>query len=190
MASNTLLIHSSARHSGSVTRMLADEVAQTLGAPITVRDVSAGLPVVTEDWITARDSGEHAPILGTSAALIDELRAHDTLVIAVPVYNFSIPAALKTWIDQVARAGQTFRYTQNGPEGLLTGKKAYVVVASGGTPVDGPWDYATPYMRHVLGFIGITDVTVIAADALGNDADKKLDAARAQIAALPSSQAA
>lgn len=186
MARNTLLVHSSARQAGSVTRTLAEELVERLGDPVTLRDVSGGVPLLDADWIAARDAGAAGQgAMATSDELIAELRAHDTIVIAAPVYNFSIPAALKAWIDQVARAGETFRYTAEGPQGLLTGKRAYLVVASGGTPVDGPMDFATPYLRHVLKFIGIEDVEVIAADALGNDADKVLDAARARIAALP-----
>ena len=190
MAQKTLLITSSARQAGSVTRLLADELVARLGAPVTRRDVSAGLPLVSADWIAARDAGARSDVLATSDELIAELRDHDTIVLAVPVYNFGVPASLKAWIDQVARAGATFRYAANGPEGLLKGKKAYIVVASGGVPVEGPWDYATPYLRHVLGFLGIGDVEVVAADALGNDADKALDAARAQIAALTAPLAA
>ncbi|MHA3976259.1 FMN-dependent NADH-azoreductase [Halovulum sp. GXIMD14794] len=182
--SKTLLIQSSARQAGSVTRQLAEKLAAGLGNPVTTRDVSNGLPFVSEAWVSARDAGASGDVMATSNELIEELRDHDTIVIATPVYNFSIPATLKAWIDQVARAGETFRYTAEGPEGLLKGKKAYVVVASGGMPVGSAWDYATPYLRHVLGFIGITDVEIVAADALGNGADKVLDAANAKIAEL------
>ncbi|MSU88265.1 FMN-dependent NADH-azoreductase [Rhodobacteraceae bacterium 2CG4] len=188
--SKTLLIQSSARHDASVTRQLAEKLAEGLGDPVTVRDVSVGLPFVTEDWISARDAGTGGAVMQVSNELIDELRAHDAIVIAVPVYNFAIPATLKAWIDQVARAGETFRYTADGPEGLLTGKRAYLVVASGGMPVGSAWDHATPYLRHVLGFIGITDVEIVAADALGNDADKTLEAANAHIDALTRAEAA
>ena len=184
MTQKTLLIHSSARHEGSVTRTLAEELVATFDGPVSRRDVGAGIPFLDEPWIAARDAGTSGGAVAVSDALIEELRAHDRIVLAVPVYNFSIPAALKAWIDQIARAGETFRYTADGPVGLLEGKKAYFVIASGGTPVDGPWDHATPYLRHVLNFIGISDVEVIAADALGNDADKTLDTARAQIEAL------
>ena len=184
MATRTLLIHSSARQAGSVTGLLAEELAEALGGALTRRDVSQGLPFVSPDFLAARDAGSGGAAMSLSDKLIAELRAHDTLIIAAPVYNFSIPAALKAWIDQVARAGETFRYTENGPEGLLKGKTAYLVVASGGTPVGSGWDHATPYLRHVLGFMGITDVRIVAADALGNDADKALDAARARIADL------
>jgi len=181
MTTKTLLIQSSARHEGSVTRTLAEELTGKFGGPVTRRDVAGGLPFVDTSWLAARDAGEAGGALAMSDALIEELRAHDRIVFAVPVYNFSIPAALKAWIDQVARPGKTFRYTADGPVGLLEGKTAYIVVASGGTPVDGPWDYATPYLRHVLSVMGISDVEVIAADALGNDADKTLDAARCRI---------
>jgi FMN-dependent NADH-azoreductase len=106
------------------------------------------------------------------------------LVIGVPVYNFSIPATLKTWIDLIARARLTFRYTEQGPEGLVKGKKAYLAVATGGVAVDSAADFATPYMRHLLGFIGITDVEIVAAERINVDAATAMDAARARIAEL------
>ncbi len=86
------------------------------------------------------------------------------IVIGAPIYNFGVPATLKAWIDQIARARLTFRYTENGPQGLLTGKKAYILAATGGTEVGSAIDFATPWLKFVLGFIGITDVEVIAAD--------------------------
>jgi len=190
MATKTLVIYSSARSEGSVTRLLADELAEGLGGPITRRDVGGGLPLVSAAWIEARDRAEAADVLATSDALIDELRDHDTLILAAPIYNFGVPAALKAWIDQVARAGETFRYTDAGPEGLLKGKRAYIVAASGGTPVESGWDHATPYLRHVLGFLGITDVVVVAADTLGNGVDKALDGARMKIAEVTQQLAA
>jgi FMN-dependent NADH-azoreductase len=112
------------------------------------------------------------------------LKTADAVVIGVPVYNFSISAALKAWIDMVSRARLTFRYTENGPVGLLAGKKAYVVVATGGVPVGSPMDFATPYLRHALSFLGITDVEVIAADRVNSNAGESMDRARAQIAEL------
>ena len=116
--------------------------------------------------------------------MIAELEAADAIVIGMPIYNFAPPAALKAWADQVAVPGRTFSYSADGPKGLLEGKKAYVVVTSGGTQVDSPIDFATPWLRFFLGFIGITDVTVIAADRLGADAEAKLAEAQEQIAAL------
>ncbi|MCL4142967.1 UNVERIFIED_CONTAM: hypothetical protein GTU68_015964 [Idotea baltica] len=100
-------------------------------------------------------------------------------VIANAIYNFSVPAALKAWIDLVARARETFQYTENGPVGLLQGKKAYVIVASGGTKVGSEIDFATTYLGHVLGFMGITDVKIVAADQLMLDPSKR-DAALAE----------
>ena len=90
----------------------------------------------------------------------------------------------KAWVDMIARARLTFRYTESGPVGLLEGKKAYVVIASGGVPVDSPVDFATPYLRHALGFVGITDVDIIAADRINIRGDEALDEARVRIADL------
>ena len=118
-------------------------------------------------------------------ALIAELQATDTLVLSLPVYNFTMPSTLKAWADLVARAGTTFRYTESGPEGLLTGKKAYVVIASGGTPIGSEIDFLTPWLRHFLGFLGITDVEIIAADGImGIDGEQKIEAAAQTIETL------
>ena len=173
--SHILRIDASARHSGSTTRLLADQlvarlVEQGYGSAVTRRDLVVTPPaLLTEAWVGANftDDGDRSDdqraVLAHSDELIAELEAADTIVIGVPVYNFAIPAALKAWIDQIARARRTFRYTDTGPEGLLKGKKAYLVVASGGVPVGSDYDFATGYLRHVLGFVGITDVTVIEA---------------------------
>lgn len=189
-----LRIDASARTTGSITRDLADETMDhfsTLG-PITVarRDVASGLPFVDEDWVGAnftpadqRTVPQQAK-LALSDTLIAEIEAADTLIIGTPVYNFGIPATLKAWIDMIARAGVTFRYMDTGPVGLLKGKRAIVLVASGGTPMGSELDFATPYLRHALGFIGIDDVTFIAADGLGREAAEKIAAAKAEIAKL------
>ena len=126
---------------------------------------------------------QHAK-LGESAAMVAELQQADVIVIGAPIYNFGVPASLKAWVDMIARARLTFRYTEQGAEGLLKGKKAYVVVASGGVPVDSPADFATPYLRQALKFIGITDVEVIAADRLNENSADSIDAARVRIADL------
>lgn len=174
--SNILRIDTSARHQGSTTRSLSDRLVeqllgQTYGAKVVHRDLAATPPaLLDESWVFANftedadRSAEQQAALANSDELIAELEAADTIVIGVPVYNFGVPAALKAWIDLIARARRTFRYTEAGPEGLLTGKKAYLVVASGGVPVGSDYDFATGYLRHVLGFVGITDVTIIAAD--------------------------
>jgi len=192
---NILEINASGRKTGSVSRMLTSELVRELekkhgGAATRRRDLSLGLPFVDEDWIganfTAPEERSEAQneVLGFSDRLVGELQAADTIVIGVPIYNFSIPAVLKAWVDMIARAGLSFRYTADGPEGLLKGKTAYLVVASGGVAVDSAWDFATPYMRHALAFVGITDVQVIAAEKLNSDADESIDAARIRIADL------
>ena len=143
---------------------------------------------MTENWVAANftDEAERSDAqkaeLALSDTLVEELIAADILVIGTPIYNFGIPAALKAWIDMVARARMTFHYTANGPEGLLTGKKAYILVASGGTEIGSEIDFATGYLRHVLGFIGITDVTFIAADQQMVKGQAAVEAALQEIA--------
>ncbi len=179
-----LQINASARKAGSVTRELTETLvtrllAKSRDAKVISRDVSQGLPFLDEDWVganftdTADRSAEQRMKLALSDTLVSELKAADTIVIGTPIYNFSVPAALKAWIDLVARARETFRYTENGPEGLLKDKKAYVIVASGGTKVGSEIDFASNYLRHVLGFIGISDVTFVAADQLMMDPAKR-----------------
>ncbi len=125
-----------------------------------------------EEWVSANftnpeeRSDEQNEKLRFSDTLVAERKASDTIVIGTPINNFSVPAALKAWIDLIARAKKTFRYTEEGPVGLLEGKKAIVIVASGGTKVGSEIDCAINYLKHVLGFIGVTDVTVVAADQL------------------------
>jgi FMN-dependent NADH-azoreductase len=154
------------------------------------RDLADNVPFVDDAWIAANFTAEEArnaeqrDTLAYSDALISELRAADVIVMGVPVYNFSIPAVLKAWIDMIARARLTFRYTENGPVGLLQDKKAYIVVASGGVPVGSDYDFATPYLRHALAFVGITDIEFIAAEQLNSKHDESIDAARVQIADL------
>jgi len=180
-SSKTILqINASARKTGSVTRELTEVLITRLldkafDTKVISRDVSQGLPFLDEDWVgatftdPAERSAEQRMKLALSDTLVGELKAADTIVIGTPIYNFAVPAALKAWIDLVARARETFQYTENGPVGLLEGKKAYVVVASGGTKVGSEIDFASSYLKHVLGFVGITDVTVVAADQLMMD---------------------
>ncbi|MEQ9257581.1 MAG: NAD(P)H-dependent oxidoreductase [Roseovarius sp.] len=193
MTRTILQIDASARHQGSVTRDLtAQIVARHPGAKVIHRDLAADpLPQIDEAWVTANftpaDKRTEAQTdkLALSETLVAELEAADTIVIGLPVYNFGLPAALKAWVDLVARAGRTFRYTEAGPEGLLTGKRAIVALASGGTREGSEIDFATPYLRHILGFIGIDDVTVVAADHLALDAETSLAKAQDALEALP-----
>lgn len=188
-----LEVSASGRTAGSASRKLTQDLIAALEDRIgnvqtTRRDLSSGVPFVDAAWIEANFTADesrtdqHRDALAFSDSLVAELKDADILVIGTPVYNFSIPAALKAWIDMIARARLTFRYTENGPRGLLEGKKAYVVVATGGVPVGSAADFATPYVKHALAFIGITDVEFIAADKLNSQAEESMDAARARIA--------
>lgn len=190
---NVLLVNASSRLKDSVTRNLTESLLDQLKKhhgvnKLTVRDVAAlPLPTINERWIEAnftrpenRDEA-HRSILAQSDALVDELKEADVIILGAPVYNFSVPASLKAWVDLVARAGLTFKYTDNGPVGLLEGKQAFVVVASGGTPIGSEIDFASPYLRHVLSFIGITDVKLVTAERLNVNNDASKQQARLQI---------
>ena len=186
-----LRIDASARDAGSTTRALADRlvdrlVEQSPGANVTVRDLRVTPPAfLTEDWVganltdEAKRSAEQTALLARSEELIAEIEAADIIVITAPIYNFAIPASLKAWIDQVTRARRTFRYTETGPEGLLKGKRAFVVFASGGVPLGSRVDFASGYLRHILAFIGISDVSFIAADGHQTDGEAMTRAGRA-----------
>jgi FMN-dependent NADH-azoreductase len=190
-----LEISASGRRGDSVSRRLTRELIDSLEAregdiELTRRDLSDGIALVDEAWINANftadedRNAQQREVLAASDALVEELRGADVVVIGSPIYNFGVPAALKAWVDMIARARLTFRYTPEGPRGLLDGKKAYVVIASGGVPVDSPVDFATPYLRQALRFVGITDVDVIAADQLNKAGDDSIDTARMRIAEL------
>lgn len=174
-APNILRINSSARTEGSISRELSELLSEALAGEsgkVVVRDL-AQTPEeqLTADWVTANftdpseRSDDQREILKGSDELIAELHAADHIVIGVAMYNFSIPASLKAWIDHVARARETFRYTEAGSEGLLTGKTVWLATASGGARLDSEADFATPYLRFILGFLGLTDVRVI--DGMG-----------------------
>ncbi|WP_410217781.1 FMN-dependent NADH-azoreductase [Paracoccus sp. (in: a-proteobacteria)] len=173
----------------SVSRQLTTDIVSRLrdanpDATVTYRDLNNGVLAIDTDWFHAVRVGTDAPTAGqqaqidTSNTLLDEVRAADTLVIGLPVYNFSLPAQLKNWLDQIARAGVTFRYTAEGPEGLLKGKRAFVAYTAAGTPFGSDLDHASGYLRHMLGFLGITDVTFVPADGLAMDREAGM--ARAQ----------
>ena len=189
---NILHIDVSARKGDSVTRKLSAQLVDRLAGnsgQVTYRDVSDGLPFIDEAKIAAyftapgERTDEHRKAITLSDTIASELKNNDILVIGVPIYNFSMPASLKAWADLAARVGETFRYTATGPVGLLENKKAYVVIASGGTRVDSQIDFLTPWLRHFLGFIGIKDVTVISADALNQNFDVGLAQAEQQLEA-------
>ncbi|GHG85952.1 FMN-dependent NADH-azoreductase [Pseudodonghicola xiamenensis] len=192
---NILRIDSSIKGEASVSQKLLDRTQDKLlaahpGAQVVTRDLSAGVPAIDGAWIGAiftpaesRNAGQ-AEIAAYSDALLAEVRAADVLLIGLPVYNFSAPGQLKAWFDHLARKGETFRYTEAGAEGLLKGKRAIVVFTSDGTEFGSDIDFASGWVRHMLGFFGITDVQFVHADQMVFDAEATLKAAEAQVDAL------
>jgi FMN-dependent NADH-azoreductase len=176
---NILRIDSSAKIEGSHSRDLIDGLLRNLEQEgrVVRRDLVDPIPQIDAAWIAANTTPDdertdsHRQTLALSDALVGELEAADLTVIGLPVYNFGVPAALKAWIDQVCRARRTFRYSPDGPVGLLEGKRAIVVYAAGGTAMGSDIDFASGYLRHVLGFIGVKDVTFVDAGRHMADAD-------------------
>lgn len=179
-----LRIDSSARRS-SVTRKLTTKFAETWkkenpGGQVTERDLSTtALPLITDDWVEgasvdpAQRTPAHNQALSASDVLIDELMAADTIVIGAPMCNFSIPFPLKAGIDHIVRRSQTFSYGPEGPKGLLTGKNVFVITSRAGaygpgSPMEKA-DFQEPYLRFILGFVGISDVTFIHAESQGRE---------------------
>jgi len=192
---NILRIDASARHEGSASRELADRLIARLSTQtangneptVSVRDLTSGIPLLGEQTLAAmwtpeadRTDAQHAELTHADAA-IAELFAADTIVIGLPIYNFGPPASFKAWADLVARAGTTFQYTETGPVGLIPNKPTYVIVASGGVPVGSPMDFSSTWIITFLGFLGISDVTIIAADQLNVDPDNAIAAARERV---------
>ena len=193
-----LIIHSSAQRAGSLTREisehLADHLNQQLGElNVRHRDLEQDpLPLMNQELVTAffsdpdQRTEEQKDILSVSDQLINELKWADQIIIGSPIYNFSVPARLKAWIDLICRAGVTFKYTNQGPVGELAGKKAWLVVSSGGTPVGSDIDYNSGYLSHIMNFIGITDVSIIRADGSKRDPQAVINRAKHQIQQLSS----
>ena len=195
MTTRILHVSAGAKRQGSVSRRLANDLIAAIeqrdgSTHVTHRDLVDGLPFIDETWIAANymadddRTAEHRQALALSDRIVAEVQDADVLVIGAPIYNFSMPAVLKAWIDMLARARLTFRYTEDGPEGLLKSKKAYIVVPSGGVPVGSPVDFATPYLKHALAFVGITDIEFVGAAGADRDDGTALDEARAYIADL------
>ncbi|MEM7547728.1 MAG: NAD(P)H-dependent oxidoreductase [Pseudomonadota bacterium] len=190
MTNTVLRVDASMRRADSTSRLLTDKlVAQLAPAHVQTRDLADGIELIDEAWINANftDAAERSDAqktrLAGSDALVEELKSADTIVIGLPIYNFGVPAALKAWIDQIARARLTFRYGDNGPVGLLNGKTAYLVVASGGTRAGSEIDFASTYMKQALTFVGIADVHVVDASAQMVDGDAAISRAEADVKA-------
>jgi len=173
-----LQINASARREGANSTKLANTVVARLqaanpGAQVTLRDLAVNPVTVLDEaalgaLFTPADqrSAEQAAVVAEYDALIAEVQAHDAIVLGVPMYNFGVPVQLKSWIDAIARAGVTFKYTETGPVGLIQGKKVYVALARGGLYRGTPNDSQVPYLKAVLGFLGLTDVNFIYAEGL------------------------
>jgi FMN-dependent NADH-azoreductase len=195
-----LVINSSAAREGSVSRTLVEETVERLleansDAEVVRRDLGVSpIPHLTVETLSGvrgqpATDAEHAA-RELSDELIAELRAADTIVIGAPMYNFSVPTSLRAWFDHVLRAGETFSYSEAGPKGLLGGRRVIVIESRGGLYSEGPAgavDFQEPYLRHLLGFVGITDVTFVHAEKIGYGPDARIAAlsqAKARIAAV------
>ncbi len=186
-----LHIDSSSRAEGSISRELTAKIVAKVGGNATHRDLlKQPLQQLSPEWLGANWTpaknltSDQTQTLAVSTKLIQEIKEANTLVIGVAMYNFGIPARLKAWVDLVCRADHTFEYTEKGPNGLMAGKRAIVVIASGGVPFGSPMDHASPYMRTMLGFIGITDVTLISAAGTASNSQTAINAANKQIEAI------
>lgn len=200
--SQILLVTTSPRGTESYSNQVAHALVAKLqarapGTRLVTRDfATAPLPHVGEDYVVGRmlPAEQRSPAQATSVALSDELIAElfasDTIVIASPMYNFGVPSTLKAWIDHLARAGETFSYSAAGPEGLVKGKKVYLIQARGGVYSEGPMgahNFHDPYLKTVLHFLGMTDVELIAIEgvAFGPEAaEKAVNGALGKVAAL------
>lgn len=198
--SNILVINSSASGNDAASRVLVRSVVEALEreaphASVVERDVGREpIPHLTADALDGLARGD-APTPGArrtralSDTLIAELRAADVIVIGAPMYNFGMPTTLRAWFDHVLRAGETFAYSEAGPRGLLEGKRAIVVESRGGEYTNGPAravDFQEPYLKHLLGFMGIDDVAFVRAEKMGFGLDAReaaMAAAQAAIAA-------
>lgn len=179
----TLLVVNSSPRSNSVSRTLTQKFVedwrkQIPNGKVVERDLSAGLPLLTEEWIMAaytpevQRTTEQKQLLSLSDTLIDEVLAADLIVLGIPMHNFSVPAACKAWIDQIARAGKTFSYTDQGPKGLIPSDKKVVAILSRGGAyaphmASGGADLQETFLRQILSFFGLTDITFVHADRQG-----------------------
>jgi len=191
-----LHISSSSDLQSSVTREVGGAALASLkqafpGATVIARDlVKDPVPHVGPDFVQSRYTNPDAASLALSRQLIDEIKASDILLIEAPMYNFNIPSVLKAWLDHVVRGGYTFRYGPTGPEGLVKGKKAILVLGRGGVYREAPmkaFDYHETYLRTILGFIGITDVESIEIEGVGMGAEvrsKALEAGKSRAAGI------
>ncbi len=189
---HVLRLDASAGGDDSNSRKLGDVLARQFEglypeSEIRQRDLNQGLSFIDVDWITAnftaseeRDDSQNRR-LALSDQLIAELQWADHIVLTTPMYNFGIPATLKAWIDLICRAGITFRYAADGPEGLLKNKRIDIVITTGGAPLGSPVDFVSGYLTQIFTFIGIEDVNIIGADQMNLNAEASYARALTQI---------
>ncbi len=194
-----LRIDSSPRQGASNSRALTDHLVRRLGDTSVIhRDLGAEpfAPLHGDDLVALHGSSDQGSDAlphhqGVSRVLIDELLAADTLVIGIAMHNFSVPAQLKRWVDYIARAGETFRYTASGPQGLADIDTAWLVVASGGAAIGGKMDFASGYMKHICHFIGVRNVHIVDAGGSKGTPEEVIAKAQRQIdSLLPQTQVA
>ncbi len=183
-----LHVNSSARLEDSNSRIVSHYLVDQLKLPVIHRDVGQQpLPFISaEDLLGVHGSADSQRAslqaqLALSETLIDELRRADTLVLAAPMYNFSVPASMKQWIDAVCRAGVSFKYTDQGPVGLLGVERAIVVTSSGGVPIGGDMDFASPYLERICHFIGIKEVFHISVSGSKGDPEQVIASGKQQV---------
>ncbi len=187
-----LRLDASANPQASASRKLGDHLLRHIGftnqkVEVRERDLNSEAQFIDAGWIEANFSAAdernamHKARLVQSDRLIAELEWADHIVLTTPMYNFGIPATLKAWVDQVCRAGVTFRYSAEGPVGLLEGKRADIVITTGGAPLDSPVDFVSGYLRQVFAFIGISEVEIIGADGMAQGAEQSIAGARRHI---------
>ena len=186
-----LHINSSAKMKHSSTRIIGQYLVNALGKPVVNRDLAqhALSPISAEDLIAVHGSfaSESAGLqtqLALSEQLIEELKNADTLVLGAPMYNFGIPASLKQWIDAICRAGVSFKYTKQGPVGLLNVKRAFIITATGGTAVGSEMDFSSRYLEHICRFLGISEIFHIDASGSKGSPEQVIAQGKQQVDAL------
>ncbi|MFT6645229.1 MAG: FMN-dependent NADH-azoreductase [Patiriisocius sp.] len=186
-----LHINSSARLNHSNTRTIGQYLVDALGEPVINRDLAQQPlpPISAEDLVAVHGSSQSDRAsfqtqLALSEQLIGELKDADTLVLGAPMYNFGIAASLKQWIDAICRAGVSFKYTEQGPVGLLNVQRAFIITATGGTPVGSEMDFASRYLEHICRFLGIAEVFHIDASGSKGSPEQVIAQGKQQVDAL------
>jgi len=184
-------IDASARKKGSTSRALAKKLLDKIKKPgdeIVYRDLDDEMLFVTgltESGMKIDDQDKtehHKKMFELSDKLVKELKESDIIIISTPIYNYGPPATLKAWSDLAARVGETFKFKPNGRrEGLLKNKRAYLVITSGGTKINGKEDFLTPWLKFILNFFGIKRVDIVSADQMSLDYEKSIKNAEIQI---------